>query len=82
MMIRRLECVLEATRDDVLQEYDTRKDLGIPLQQFLVRKSGQSFYNTSKFTLSKLIADANNIGTITRSCRKTLSGARNSEGLP
>jgi type I restriction enzyme M protein len=60
-MIRRLECVLEATRDDVLQEYDARKNLGIPLQQFLVRKSGQSFYNTSKFTLSKLMSDANNI---------------------
>jgi len=60
-MIRRLECVLEATRDEVLQEYDARKNLGIPLQQFLVRKSGQSFYNTSKFTLSKLMADANNI---------------------
>jgi type I restriction enzyme M protein len=60
-MIRRLVCVLAATRDDVLLEYDARKNLGIPLQQFLVRKSGQSFYNTSKFTLSKLMADANNI---------------------
>ncbi len=60
-MIRRLECVLEATRDDVFQEYEARKSLDIPLQQFLIRKSGQSFYNTSKFTLSKLMSDANNI---------------------
>lgn len=60
-MIRRLECVLEATRDDVLKEYQTRKDLNIPLQQFLIRKSGQSFYNTSAFTLTKLMSDANNI---------------------
>lgn len=61
-MIRRLECVLEDTRDDVLKEYESRKGLNIPLQQFLIRKLGQSFYNTSKFTLTKLIADANNIG--------------------
>ncbi len=60
-MIRRLECVLEATRDDVLQEHEARKSLGIPMEQFLTRKSGHSFYNTSKFTLTKLMADANNI---------------------
>ena len=47
-LLRRLECVLEATRQDVLDEYNGRKDLGIPLDQFLVRKSGHSFYNTSK----------------------------------
>lgn len=60
-MIRRLECVLEATRDDVLEEHEARKSLGIPMGQFLTRKSGHSFYNTSKFTLTKLMADANNI---------------------
>lgn len=60
-MIRRLECVLEATRDDVLQEHEARKSLDIPLQQFLTRKSGHSFYNTSKFTLAKLMSDPNNI---------------------
>jgi len=60
-MIRRLECVLEKTRDDVLQEHEARKSLDIPLQQFLTRKSGHSFYNTSKFTLTKLMSDANNI---------------------
>lgn len=60
-MIRRLECVLEATRDDVLAEYEARKTLDIPLQQFLTRKSGHSFYNTSKYTLSKLMSDPNYI---------------------
>ena len=38
-----------------------RKDLNIPLEQFLVRKSNNSFYNTSNFTLSKLMADSNNL---------------------
>jgi type I restriction enzyme M protein len=53
--------VLEPTRDDVLKEFEARKDLGIPLEQFLVRKSNNSFYNTSNFTLSKLMADSNNL---------------------
>ncbi len=60
-LLRRLECVLEPTREAVLAENEARKDLGIPMEQFLVRKSGHSFYNTSKFTLTKLMADANNI---------------------
>lgn len=60
-LLRRLECVLEPTREAVLEEYEARKDLGIPLEQFLIRKSNNTFYNTSKFTLSKLMADSNNL---------------------
>jgi type I restriction enzyme M protein len=60
-LIRRLECVLEPTRDAVLAENDARKDLGIPMEQFLTRKSGHSFYNTSTFALTKLMSDPNNI---------------------
>lgn len=60
-LLRRLECVLEATRQDVLDEYNARKDLGVPLEQFLVRKSNHSFYNTSKYDLAKLMADSSNI---------------------
>lgn len=60
-LLRRLECVLESTRDAVIVEYEARKNLGIPLEQFLIRKSNNSFYNTSTFALSKLMADPNNI---------------------
>lgn len=60
-LLRRLECVLEPTRQDVIDEYNARKDLGIPLEQILVRKSNHSFYATSTYTLSKLMADPNNI---------------------
>lgn len=60
-LLRRLECVLDVTRDAVIAEYEARKNLGIPLEQFLIRKSNNSFYNTSTFTLSKLMADPNNI---------------------
>ena len=60
-LLRRLECVLEPTRDDVLAENEARKNLGIPMEQFLTRKSGHSFYNTSKYTLAKLMSDPSNI---------------------
>lgn len=60
-LLRRLECVLESTREDVLKEFEARKNLGIPLEQFLTRKSGHSFYNTSTYTLTKLMSDPANI---------------------
>ena len=60
-LLRRLECVLAPTRDAVLAENEARKALGIPMEQFLTRKSGHSFYNTSTFTLTKLMSDSNNI---------------------
>ncbi|MBC8207864.1 MAG: SAM-dependent DNA methyltransferase [Desulfobulbaceae bacterium] len=53
-LLRRLECVLEPTKEAVLTEYEARKSLDIPLEQFLIRKSGQSFYNISKMDLSRL----------------------------
>lgn len=60
-LLRRLECVLEPTRADVLAEYQARKDLGIALDVFLTKKAGQSFYNISRFTLSTLLADPTNL---------------------
>lgn len=60
-LLRRLECVLDLTRDDVLSENEARKNLGIPMEQFLTRKSGHSFYNTSRYTLTELMSDPNNI---------------------
>ncbi len=60
-LLRRLECVLEPTREAVLQEYEARKRLGISLGIFLTKKSGHSFYNISKFSLSTLVADPANL---------------------
>jgi len=60
-LLRRLECVLEPTREAVLKEYEARKNLGIPLEKILVRKSGHNFYNRSKYSLSKLLSDPNNL---------------------
>ena len=56
-LLRRLDCVLEATKADVLQEFEAKKNLGIDLKTFLTKKSGHSFYNTSPFDFSKLLGD-------------------------
>src|SRR5262245_10121048 len=60
-LLRRLDCVLEATKADVLAEYEVRKTSGLNLTPFLTRKSKQSFFNTSPLDLNKLLGDANNI---------------------
>jgi len=60
-LLRRLDCVLESTKDDVLAEYDKRKGEGVNLDTFLKRKSKQTFYNTSPFTVPGLLADPGNI---------------------
>jgi type I restriction enzyme M protein len=60
-VLRRLDCVLEATKADVLAEYESKKPLGVPLHPFLVRKSKQSFYNTSPLDFQKLLGDSENI---------------------
>ena len=60
-LLRRMDCVLESTKPTVLKEFEARKNLGIDLKTFLTKKSGQSFYNTSKFDLPKLLGDPNHI---------------------
>jgi type I restriction enzyme M protein len=60
-LLRRLESVLAPTKDAVLAEYNAKKDLGIPLDIFLTQKSGNQFYNTSKFDLRTLLADPDNL---------------------
>jgi type I restriction enzyme M protein len=60
-LLRRLDCVLESTKGDVLSEYAARKDSGVNLDIFLPRKSKQAFYNVSPFTVPTLLADPNNV---------------------
>ena len=60
-LLRRLECVLEPTKDAVLKENAKRSAEGVELDPFLRRKAGKLFYNTSPFTLPGLLADASNV---------------------
>lgn len=60
-LLRRLDCVLEGTKQDVLGEYAKRKESGVNLDAFLNRKSKQAFYNVSPFTVPTLLSDPANI---------------------
>ena len=56
-VLRRLDAVLEPTKDAVLAEHKQLKKERIHNMELLLRKaSKQAFYNTSKFTLKTLIA--------------------------
>jgi len=60
-VLRRLDCVLAATKPAVLAEFDKRSGEGLNPEPFLLRAAGQSFYNTSKMDMGKLIGDADHI---------------------
>ena len=53
-VLRRLECVLEPTREAVLTQYDAIRDDNLDLDLILPEIAGAPFYNTSKFTLATL----------------------------
>jgi type I restriction enzyme M protein len=61
-VLRRLDCVLEPTKAKVLAEYAAKKKAGLNPDPFLLRASGQSFYNTSDLDLRKLMGDQDHIG--------------------
>jgi type I restriction enzyme M protein len=46
-VLRRMDCVVEGTKEAVLAENVARKKTGINPEPFLLRKAKQSFYNTS-----------------------------------
>jgi type I restriction enzyme M protein len=61
-ILRRLDCVLEATKPAVLKEHQTKKDMpAAALDRFLVKKSGYQFYNTSPMTFTTLLGDSANV---------------------
>ncbi|MBY4804470.1 type I restriction-modification system subunit M [Burkholderia cepacia] len=60
-VLRRLDCVLESTKTAVLSEFDAKTKAGLNPDPFLVRKAGQSFYNTSPLDLVKLLGDQDHI---------------------
>ncbi|MEW8249747.1 MAG: class I SAM-dependent DNA methyltransferase [Candidatus Thiodiazotropha sp.] len=53
-LLRRLECVLEPTREAVLKRHTKLKDSSIELDTVLPKVSGHRYYNTSKYQLSNL----------------------------
>ena len=53
-LLRRLECVLESTREAVQKNVGAFKEAEIDLDLILRQATGLSFYNTSEYTLDTL----------------------------
>jgi len=60
-VLRRLDCVLNDTKDAVLSEFSAKAAQGLNPDPFLLRKAGHSFYNASPLDLVKLLGDQDNI---------------------
>ena len=60
-VLRRLDCVLEATKPAVLTEYAKQQKAGLNPEPFLLRKAKQGFYNTSPLDMKKLMGDQDHI---------------------
>ena len=66
-VLRRLDCVLEPTKEAVLAEKELREGQGLDPEQFLLRVAGHGFCNTSALSLKRLMGDQDNIGENLRS---------------
>ncbi len=61
-VLRRLDCVLEPTKEKVLKKLESLKGSPVKdLEPILNRVAGQAFHNTSKFDFHTLKGDPNNI---------------------
>lgn len=56
-VLRRMECVLEPTKEKVLAEAERFAGQGMDTDHFLRRASGHQFYNTSRYTLKAIAND-------------------------
>src|SRR5690348_14475011 len=74
-VLRRLDCVLEPTKPAVLAELAARKKTKINPEPFLLKKSGQHFYNTSELDLRKLLGDQDHVGENLRAYIQAFSPA-------
>lgn len=54
LLLRRLECVLEPSKQAVLDLYEKEKSSGMDMELVLPTIAGFQFYNTSRFSLGNL----------------------------
>ena len=65
VILRRVECALAETKNAVCEAYEANPSIA---DAMLRRKSGYAFYNTSRWTLAKLLG---NRRSCTRICLRT-----------
>ena len=61
VVLRRLDCLLEPTKDEVVELYNELKEQIDDPTPIIRKKSGLSFYNSSKFDLKRLKSDPNGL---------------------
>lgn len=67
VVLRRLDCILEPTKEAVLAK--ALASGGLPADIALPRASGQSFYNVSRYDMKKLLGDPVNLRLFSRLIR-------------
>lgn len=70
-VLRRLDCVLEPTKDAVLKRAKDLKGKVRNIDPILQQITGQQVYNTSRFTFTRLMEDPNNVAA---NLRKYIAG--------
>ena len=62
-VLRRLDCVLSSTKENVLKKYDAIQSMNEDaVDKILNKESGYNFHNRSRFDFSKLLAEHDKIG--------------------
>ena len=61
VVLRRLDCVLEPHKEDMFNLYEEYKDKLNDVSPIIRNKTGTSYYNTSKYDLSRLKGDPSNV---------------------
>ena len=62
VVLRRLDCLLEPHKDEVVQLHNDLKDTIDDVSPIIRKKTGLTFYNYSAFDLQRLKSDPNKIG--------------------
>ena len=75
LALRRLDAVLEDSKQQVLDKARTFKDIGPGQDMVLKKLTGQPFYNTSPLTMTSMLADDKNVAAQLRSYIHGLSGS-------
>jgi type I restriction enzyme M protein len=63
VVLRRLECALEKTKDKVISKSKSLEGKINDLETILNKESGHNFYNTSPLSLTKILQDPNKVAS-------------------